>query len=421
MEHLPPPFFKQGPSARLRMLVFATLAIITLLVDARFNLLRHARQGIAVVLYPIQQMVRVPRAILLSGGQYFQDIGIAQAELRQAKQQLLTQGQQAQLAQQLAQENAQLRRLLGVRENTTTPSLSAQILYEAHDPFTRKLILDKGILDGVQAGQPVIDDQGVVGQITRTFVKTAEVTLLTDRDQAIPVQIVRNGLRSIAYGGQEPGLLDLRFMAGNADVQQGDVLTTSGIDGLYPPGLPVARVTKVERSTAQSFARILCTPIAGTEKNRHLLVLLVKNDFPPPPPRGSENDPRLRSRNHAAEVKPEIKVDAKTESKPAEKPIERATENKPADSPAKLSAPTTSAPSTVTPQAGTAAQSAAAPTNAAAPLTATPVGTTTSISVPTPPKAPTSATPVVPAPPVAPKVNAPVSPSKSTHDSAKQP
>ena len=213
MEHLPPPFFKQGPS------VFATLAIITLLVDARFNLLRHARQGIAVVLYPIQQMVRVPRAILLSGGQYFQDISVAQSELRQAKQQLLTQGQQAQLAQQLAQENTQLRRLLGIRENMATPSLSAQILYEAHDPFTRKLILDKGILEGVQAGQPVIDDQGVVGQITRTFVKTAEVTLLTDRDQAIPVQIIRNGLRSVAYGGQEPGLLDLRFMAGNADVQ----------------------------------------------------------------------------------------------------------------------------------------------------------------------------------------------------------
>ena len=129
MEHLPPPFFKQGPSARLRMMVFATLAIITLLVDARFNLLRHARQGIAVVLYPIQQMVRVPRAILLSGGQYFQDISVAQSELRQAKQQLLTQGQQAQLAQQLAQENTQLRRLLGIRENMATPSLSAQILY----------------------------------------------------------------------------------------------------------------------------------------------------------------------------------------------------------------------------------------------------------------------------------------------------
>ena len=410
MEHLPPPFFKQGPSARLRMMVFATLAVITLLVDARFNLLRHARQGIAVVLYPIQQMVRVPRAILLSGGQYFQDISIAQAELRQAKQQLLTQGQQAQLAQQLAQENAQLRRLLGIRENMATPSLSAQILYEAHDPFTRKLILDKGILDGVQAGQPVIDDQGIVGQITRTFVKTAEVTLLTDRDQAIPVQIVRNGLRSVAYGGQEPGLLDLRFMAGNADVQQGDVLTTSGIDGLYPPGLPVARITKVERSTAQSFARILCTPIAGTEKNQHLLVLLVKNDFPPPPPRGSENDPRLRSRNHGAEVKPEAKVDAKAEAKSVEKPIETVTESKPAESVAKPSAPATNTPSTATPQAGTAAPSAAAPTNAPP-----------NISAPTPPRAPTNVAPLAPAPPVAPKVNASAAPSKSTHDSAKQP
>ncbi|HYM47913.1 MAG TPA: rod shape-determining protein MreC, partial [Burkholderiaceae bacterium] len=153
-----------------------------------------------------------------------------------------------------------------------------------------------GTRDGVRAGSPVIDEAGVVGQVTRTFNETSEVTLLTDKDQSIPVQILRSGLRGVAFGGTEPGTLDLRFMAANADVVNGDVAITSGLDGVYPSGLMVATVARVERAAKDQFARIVMTPLAGVESNRHLLVLLVEPAKLPAPPAASTAAPRKGAR-----------------------------------------------------------------------------------------------------------------------------
>ncbi len=150
------------------------------------------------------------------------------------------------------------------------------VLYESRDRFSHKIVLHVGADHGVRTGNPVIDDVGVVGQVTRVFKTTAEVTLLTDKDQSIPIQIVRNGLRGVAFGGADPGTLDLRFMAANADVVNGDVAVTSGLDGLYPPGLPVGRVALLERAAKDQFARIVMTPSAGVENHTQLLVLLAE-------------------------------------------------------------------------------------------------------------------------------------------------
>ena len=160
----------------------------------------------------------------------------------------------------------------------------SEILYDARDPFSRKLVMDRGARNGIELGQPVIDDLGVVGQVTRVFPFTSEVTLLTDKDHAIPVQVLRSGVRSVAYGRGQSGSLELRFMASNADIQKGDVLMTSGIDGVYPAGLAVATVMSVETKTADSFARILCLPTAGVSRNRQLLVLLTDAKAMPPLP-----------------------------------------------------------------------------------------------------------------------------------------
>ena len=162
--------------------------------------------------------------------------------------------------------------------------------------FARKLVVNVGISDVVRAGSPVIDDAGVVGQITRAFNETSEVTLLTDKDQSIPVQILRNGLRGVAFGGAEPGTLDLRFMAANADVVNGDVATTSGIDGVYPSGLMVATVGRVERAAKDQFARIVMSPVAGIESNKHLLVLLVEPAKLVAPPAAAVAAPRKGAR-----------------------------------------------------------------------------------------------------------------------------
>jgi rod shape-determining protein MreC len=157
----------------------------------------------------------------------------------------------------------------------------AEILYAARDPFTRRVIVDRGGQAGVEAGQPVIDELGVLGQVTRAYPLTSEVTLLTDKDQAIPVEVQRSGLRAV-LAGAGAGAMELRFLATNADVQPGDILVTSGLDGVYLPGLPVARVAKIDRDNSFSFARIACEPIAGVERHGQVLIL-GRRTMPPLP------------------------------------------------------------------------------------------------------------------------------------------
>ena len=149
--------------------------------------------------------------------------------------------------------------------------MAAEVLYDAPDPFSRKVIIDRGATHGVAIASPVVNESGVLGQVTRVYPLSSEVTLLTDKDAAIPVINMRNQLRSAAFGVRNG--MELRFMAGNADVQVGDLLGTSGADGVYPPGLPVARVTLVDRKIDTSFARILLEPVANADAVRHVLVL----------------------------------------------------------------------------------------------------------------------------------------------------
>jgi rod shape-determining protein MreC len=194
----------------------------------------------------------------------------------------------------LQEENNQLRRLLDAQERLPSRSVFAEILYAGRDPFSRKVIIDKGSQNGIQAGQPVIDDVGVIGQVTRVYLLMSEVTLLSDKDQAIPLQVQRNGLRAVAYGGAEGGMLDLRFMAANADIRNGDTLVTSGIDGTYPPGLPVATVARIERDAAYAFAKISLAPTAGTDRYRQVLVLSTDAKAPPPVDAEPQKAPRSK-------------------------------------------------------------------------------------------------------------------------------
>ncbi len=283
MEYSPPPLFKQGASARAKVVFFSLIAIALLVADAHLHSLAMIRQVVGTALYPLQVVAMMPRDAIYRVGDYFASLTALEKENRQLKQQQVANGQILQEAQQLFAENAHLRNLLGTGQQVPAKSVMGQILYDARDAFTRKIVLDRGTQHGVALGQPVIDDVGVVGQVTRVFPFTSEVTLLTDKDQAIPVQVVRSGLRSVAYGRGQSGVLDLRFMAANADIQKGDVLVTSGIDGIYPPGLSVAKVVQVENKSSDAFARIMCQPSAGIDRNRQLLILLIDSKLPPRP------------------------------------------------------------------------------------------------------------------------------------------
>lgn len=284
MEYSPPPLFKQGAPARVKVTVFAFISIVLLMVDARLHALAMVRQVTGTVLYPLQMAALMPRDALTSMGSYFSSISSLQKEVRDLKVQQVATAQTIQQAQLQAAENAQLRKLMGARENVPVKSMLAEILYDARDSSSRKIVLDRGTQQGAALGQPVIDSAGVVGQVTRVFPFTSEVTLLTDKEQAIPVQILRNGLRSVAYGRGQAGTLDLRFVAPNADIQLGDVLITSGMDGVYPAGLAVAKVIKIENSAAGAFGGVVCQPLAGIDRNRHLLILTSAPQVVPRPP-----------------------------------------------------------------------------------------------------------------------------------------
>jgi rod shape-determining protein MreC len=296
MDYGPPPLFNQGVSARARLAFFSFLAIALIIIDSRVRMLETVRVGLGVVLYPMQRALLVPSQVADTVADYFTSVTSLTRENEQLKRKQFETSQSLQQARELAVENERLRKLLGARERLGNAAVLADVLYESRDRFARKLVINVGINDGVRAGSPVIDDAGVVGQITRAFNETSEVTLLTDKEQSIPVQILRNGLRGVAFGGAEPGTLDLRFMAANADVVNGDVATTSGIDGVYPSGLMVATVGRVERAAKDQFARIVMSPVGGIESNKHLLVLLVEPAKLAAPPAAAVAAPRKGAR-----------------------------------------------------------------------------------------------------------------------------
>jgi len=284
MEYSPPPLFKQGAPARVKVTVFALVSIALLVVDARLHALDAVRQVAATVLYPLQMAALVPRDAMSNMGDYFSSVSALQKEVRDLKSQQVAQAQAMQQAQLQMAENAHLRRLMDAREHLPVHSMMSEILYDARDPSTRRVVLDRGARAGVKLGLPVIDNAGVVGQVTRVFPFTSEVTLLTDKEQAIPVQVLRSGLRSVAYGRGHSGLLDLRFVAPNADIQVGDVLVTSGLDGMYPAGLAVAKVVQVENVAQGAFGRVVCQPLAGIDRHRQLLVVMSDQPAAPRPP-----------------------------------------------------------------------------------------------------------------------------------------
>ncbi|RYF08789.1 MAG: rod shape-determining protein MreC [Comamonadaceae bacterium] len=287
-----PSFFRQGPSVLSRLALYSALALFLMVADARFRITEPVRKAFSAVLYPLQWAMLQPVEFAGRGAGYFQSLQAAQEGMDSAQQKMAMMSQRANQAELLLQENARLRKLLDLRERLETPSQAAQVIYDTADPYTRRVMIDQGQTAGIELGSPVLDEAGIVGQVTRVHPFLSEVTLLIDRDQAIPVLNVRTGARSVAYGDPiagHGGGMELRFMPGNADVQEGDLLTTSGVDGLYPAGLPVARVVRVERRADSAFARIYCAPLAQVYGARHVMVLkplvadLPERPAPPPP------------------------------------------------------------------------------------------------------------------------------------------
>ena len=296
MDRSPPPFFKQGPSANVRLAFFSLLAIALLIVDARLDTLSRLRQGIATVLYPVQRTLLVPRDVIGSMTGYVGEIDRLRAENAEMRRIEAANARTLLQAEQLSVENNQLRQLLSMRERAALRSTVAEVLYDARDAYARRLVIDRGLQHGVQAGQPVIDAFGVIGQVTRAHPLTSEVTLVTDRNSTVPIEVRRTGTRTLAWGGSVTGTIELRFLPASTDVREGDELVTSGLDGLFPAGLPVARVTAVQPGATSAFMRVRAEPAARVERTRLLLVLLAEPAQQPAPVADPPSENRRRGR-----------------------------------------------------------------------------------------------------------------------------
>ena len=274
LDRSPPPFFRVGFAPLTKLIFFSALSLMLVFGDKQMQFTKPLRAGLSTLVLPVQWLVLQPGEALSALGKYFQNLDQALHNLKSAELKVLQQSVRSQQVEQLQIENQNLRQLMALQSSVPVRSQAAEVLFDVPDPYNQRFVIDRGQLKDVALGSPVVDAGGVVGQVTRVYPLTSEVTLLTDKDQSIPVLNSRTGARNITSGDVLAGVpvIELKFVPASADVKEGDLLTTSGIDGVYPAGLQVARISHIERRVDISFARIHATPLAEL-KGRHVLVL----------------------------------------------------------------------------------------------------------------------------------------------------
>lgn len=296
-----PNFFVRGPSPLARLTFFAAVSLVLMVVDARLHYLLEVRQGFVAIMHPLEALASSPLQLYRLVDEHFSSQSALLRETRQLREQNMRLSTEIQKLPAMQVENEHLRQLLEARQTLDQPARVAEIVHAGRDPFVQKIIVNLGSRQGVAAGQAVVDGLGIIGQVTRAFPFSSEVTLITDRELAVPIQVERNGLRAIAFGHGRDNMLDVPYLPINVDIKEGDRLVTSGIDGTYPMGLAVATVKRIERNVDSPFARIVCTPVAGTDRHRQVLILTTSvpeiDDLPPVEHSVTE---KRKGRRHAA-------------------------------------------------------------------------------------------------------------------------
>jgi len=305
-----PAFFVRGPSPLARLAFFSALSLALMAADSRLEYLTTVRQNLQALLHPLQLLANAPSRLYRDTTEYFSTHEYLLNENQNLKKNALKQAVELQKLNTLELENNNLRQLLKTNQSIVETSVAAEIMHVGRDLFTKKIIVNRGATHNIVAGEAVVDATGVIGQVTRIYPLSSEVTLITDKSLAIPIQVERNGLRAIAFGHGRDNTLDLPYLPTNVDIQRGDKLVTSGIDGVYPAGLAVATVSQIEITPDSPFARIICVPTGGVENHKQVLLVSI---------------PRM-AEPLEAEIISAIKPDAKTkktESKnSAVKPVE---------------------------------------------------------------------------------------------------
>lgn len=268
-----PAFFVRGPSPLARLTFFTALSLALMATDSRLQYLGELRQNLMTLMHPLQVIASAPGELYENTSEYFSTHHYLLAENERLKKQALMQDIALQRLNLLNFENANLRDILQAKQSLSESSTLAEIIHVGRDSFTKKIIVNRGRNHHVTTGAAVVDAKGVIGQVTRTYPSSSEVTLVTDKSLTIPIQIERNGLRAIAFGRGRDNTLDLPFLPANVDIKRGDKLITSGIDGVYPAGLAVATVVEMTATPDSPFAHIICAPTGGIETTRQILII----------------------------------------------------------------------------------------------------------------------------------------------------
>lgn len=270
-----------GPTARL--VIWLVVGTILVVADIRYRALDGMRAAFAVVLEPARAVMRAPSEVATEVGGFF----VRHRQLQKERDTLLTERARlvarANEAAQLVRDNAELRRLLELQTRPGQKIIQAAFLFRGHDWFAQRIMLDQGAHSGLRGGLPVVDASGLMGQVSRVYPGSSEVTLVSSPQQLTPVYIERTGQRGLAAGSGQ-SRLELRYMPAQTDIRPGDRLLTSGIDRIYPAGLPVAVVTRVSRSQSSPYLRVECRPLAGLERSRAVLVLVAEPQQTPTRP-----------------------------------------------------------------------------------------------------------------------------------------
>ncbi|NCW02232.1 MAG: rod shape-determining protein MreC, partial [Betaproteobacteria bacterium] len=304
MQGSAPPLFRQGLPATIRFIGFALAAVALAWMDSREHWLHPLRSSVVSVLLPMEEAVSAPGDWWRLWVSEVRQAESLREENRRLQTLLASMALVAQRDAELDQENRSLRALMQISPRKSWVSRAAQITSERRDSYVRRLTINKGLSHGVTPGHAVMDAQGLIGQVTRSYQRSAEVTAMTDPSMAVPVLNQRNGQRAVLFGSGSAGVMELKFIASSAEMQIGDVLLTSGVDGVFPPGVLTGVVHQIDRNPGSPFPRILVKPAGGIDSSR--IVLIVGPDTVSDKPhdedkaqdKGNERD---KARDKAAE------------------------------------------------------------------------------------------------------------------------
>ncbi|HSX71136.1 MAG TPA: rod shape-determining protein MreC [Pseudomonas sp.] len=320
------PLFAKGPSLGVRLLVLVVLSVALMVVDARFEVLQPLRTQVGLITEPAYRVARLPVTLWEGVTQQFSSRSELMAENEKLKAEgLLMQGRLQKLAT-LTEQNLRLRELLNSAALVDERVLVTELIGVDPNPFTHRILIDKGERDGVFLGQPVLDARGLMGQVVEVMPYTARVLLLTDTNHSIPVQVNRNGLRAIAAGTGNPERLELRHVADTADIKEGDLLVSSGMGQRFPAGYPVATVKEVVHDSGQPFAIVRAVPTAALNRSRYMLLVFTDERTPEERATEAAQAQEAADREAAGEpapatpVQPEAAPSAPTPAQPAAAP-----------------------------------------------------------------------------------------------------